>query len=32
MLPCRFGIIGAGNIAARFCDAVKNVEGSTNLP
>ena len=28
MSLCRFGIIGAGNIAARFCDAVKNVEGA----
>lgn len=28
MSVCRFGIIGAGNIAARFCDAVKNVEGA----
>lgn len=28
MTVCRFGIIGAGNIAARFCDAVTHVEGA----
>ncbi len=28
MSPCRFGIIGAGNIAVRFCDAVNRVEGA----
>ncbi len=28
MTPCRFGIIGAGLIAARFCDAVNHVKGA----
>ena len=28
MKTCRFGIIGAGNIASHFCDAVKAVEGA----
>ncbi len=28
MLICRFGIIGAGNIAARFCDAIKKAKGA----
>ena len=31
MSICRFGIIGAGSIAAHFCKAVKLVEGDILL-